>query len=150
MTPNPFENIAAELERVAESAAAELQAIGESAASEPRKDGAWSRKQVLGHLIDSASNNHQRFIRLQAEPAIDLPGYEQETWVLLEHFESRQWQDLVELWLAYNRHLAHVLRHADPRSADHMWRGPEGDLTFQFIAGDYLRHLQHHLRQILL
>ena len=55
---------------------------------------------------------------------------------------------MVELWLAYNRHLAHVIRHADARAATHIWKGPAGDVDLQFLIEDYLHHLRHHLEQI--
>src|SRR5581483_11097823 len=66
----------------------------------------WSRKQILGHLIDSAANNHQRFIRMQLTPDLRFPGYEQNDWVRLNHYAKRPWKELVTLWAAYNRHLA--------------------------------------------
>src|SRR5262245_6674145 len=69
----------------------------------------WSRKQVLGHLIDSAANNHQRFVRAQLTQELVLPGYEQEKWVAVQHYQDESWETLVALWHQYNRHLLHVM-----------------------------------------
>jgi hypothetical protein len=139
--------VASELSQTLESARAPLLAItGETA--DQRPDGKWSRKEILGHLIDSAANNHQRLVRLQHEEVLVLPGYRQEEWVRTQNYAAGEWRDLVELWLAYNRHLAHVIRHADAGAARHVWKGPAGDVDLQFIIEDYLRHLRHHLEQI--
>ena len=138
---------AIELDRTLEASRTRLLAITGHATDE-RPGGKWSRKEILGHLIDSAANNHQRFVRLQHEKVLVLPSYQQEEWVRTQNYAARGWRDLVELWLAYNRHLAHVIRHADASTAGHIWKGPAGDVDLQFLIEDYLRHLRHHLEQI--
>src|SRR6476660_9710877 len=70
----------------------------------------WSKKEVVGHLIDSASNNHQRFVRGQLAGGQDFPRYEQEGWVRVQGYQSARWADLIDLWRAYNTHLLHVAR----------------------------------------
>lgn len=126
-----------------------LRAITEEAAAQPRADGKWSRKQILGHLIDSAANNHQRFVRAQEVGAYRGPSYQQNHWVDVQGYQAESWTELIELWTAYNRHLTHVL-----------WRMPEtvlstpcsiGDqppVTLEQLAMDYLWHLDLHLRQL--
>src|ERR1035438_2488943 len=69
----------------------------------------WSKKEILGHLIDSAANNHQRFVRAQLAANLELPGYEQERWVAAQSYATESWPDLVTLWLFYNRHLLHII-----------------------------------------
>ena len=108
----------------------------------------WSKKEILGHLIDSAANNHQRFVRLQLEPDIALPGYEQDGWVRVNAYQAARWADVIALWASYNRHLAAVIESIDEQSLGHIWRSPEGDVTLEHIATDYVRHMKHHLRQI--
>src|SRR5580700_1612062 len=76
--------------------------------------GKWSRKEILGHLIDSAANNHQRFVRGQLDRELITPGYAQEQWVETERFNDREWNELVQFWIAYNRHLLHLISHASP------------------------------------
>src|SRR5689334_19046180 len=82
----------------------QLAAIVEAEASQ-KSDGRWSKKEILGHLIDSASNNHQRFVRAQLAPHVDFPPYEQNRWVAAQRYAEEPWPDLVNLWLLYNRHL---------------------------------------------
>ena len=78
--------------------------IAEDDASQPPAPGHWSKKQILGHLIDSASNNHQRFVRAQLASSYDGPTYQQESWVSTQGYAAESWPDLVNLWLLYNRH----------------------------------------------
>jgi hypothetical protein len=138
---------AVELDRTLETSRMRLLGIAGQATAE-RPGGKWSRKEILGHLIDSAANNHQRFVRLQHEEVLVHPGYSGDDWVRTQNYTAREWRDLVEMWLAYNRHLAHVLRHADAQAAGHIWKGPAGEVDLQFLIEDYLRHLRHHLEQI--
>ncbi len=142
-------DVASELDRTLDGSRARLLAISDEAAGQRSGPDKWSKKEILGHLIDSAANNHQRFVRLQHEDGLVLPAYRQSDWVRTQNYAGREWRDLVELWLAYNRHLAHVVRHADARAARHIWKAPGGDVDLQFIIEDYLRHLRHHLQQIL-
>jgi len=141
--------IAAELDETLENARSCLLAISEDAAGARPAPDQWSKKEVLGHLIDSAANNHQRFVRLQNEDVIALPSYQQNEWVRAQNYGGRGWQELIELWLAYNRHLAHVMRYSDGAAARHVWKAPGVDYELEYLMEDYLRHLRHHLAQIL-
>ena len=141
--------MAAELGKTLDAARPGLAAISEDAAGERSAGDKWSKKEILGHLIDSASNNHQRFVRLQYESLLVMPAYHQSDWVRTQNYQDRPWRELVELWLAYNRHLAHVIRHADISAAGHIWRTPDKDYTLEFLIQDYLVHLRHHLAQIV-
>lgn len=125
-----------------------LSAIPEDAASKKPAPNKWSKKEILGHLIDSAANNHQRFMRLQLQTEISLPGYDQDDWVRLNRYQQTTWNEIVALWSAYNRHLASVIESLDDSALGHVWHSPDGDVTLEFIASDYVRHLRHHLAQI--
>ena len=126
-----------------------LRQIDEATASKRPGPNKWSNKETLGHLIDSAANNHQRFVRLQLMPRLDLPGYEQDGWVSVQHYQDRTWKDLIELWQVYNTHLATVIRHVDPKALRNLWRAPDGkDVDLEFIIRDYVVHMRHHLDQI--
>src|SRR6476660_1623273 len=89
--------------------AAELLKIPDDTASRPRGPGKWSPKQIVGHLIDSAVNNHARFVRAQLQDDLVFPGYDQDGWVRLQRYADAPWEDLVALWAAFNRHIAHVM-----------------------------------------
>src|SRR5215475_4832089 len=118
-----------------------LKRIGEAAAAAPRAPGKWSRKQVLGHLVDSAANNHQRFVRLQLVPRIDLPGYDGDGWVRVQRYQERPWAEIINLWLAYNTQLAELIRSVDQKALHHVWHTPDGeDLTLEFLMRDYVVH----------
>jgi hypothetical protein len=127
-----------------------LRALSEEFAQRPRAAGKWSPKQTLGHLVDSASNNHQRFVRAQEVDAYRGPGYAQEHWVSAQRYEQRPWSDLVALWVAYNRHLAHVIGVIPERHRDVVCTIGDGPtVTLSYVTRDYVGHVGHHLRQIL-
>lgn len=136
------------LSSVVANAVPRLQAISEDVASQKPSQDEWSKKEILGHLIDSAANNHQRFVRLQLQPEISLPGYEQDNWVRLNRYQQTAWTELITLWSAYNRHLATVIESLDNAALGHVWHSPGGDVTLEFIATDYVVHMKHHLSEI--
>ena len=110
----------------------------------------WSKKQVLGHLIDSATNNHQRFIRAQLGQELVFPGYEQEAWVAVQHYQDESWNALVALWQHYNRHLLHVMACVPGGQLTRRCViGDNDPVTLDFLMKDYVVHLKHHLEQIL-
>ncbi len=134
-----------------------LLALGEEASLRPSAPGKWCPREVLGHLIDSASNNHQRFVRAQLQEDLVFEGYDQDAWVRLQRYRAVPWRDLVELWRRFNLHLAHVIdgisaetrevprqRHNLDRIA---WRTPAASepATLEYFLRDYVAHLQHHL-----
>src|SRR5215467_13040732 len=128
-----------------------LREIRDTDASIRPAPGKWSKKEILGHLIDSAANNHQRFIRLQLSPRIELPGYDGDEWVRLQQYQNRSWSEIIDLWQMYNTQLATVIRNVEPQTLRHVWHTPDGkDLDLEFIIRDYVVHLRHHLDQILL
>jgi hypothetical protein len=136
------------LASVVEHALPHLNAISDDAASKKPAPNKWSKKEILGHLIDSAANNHQRFVRLQLQPEIGLPGYDQDDWVRLNRYQQKPWVEIITLWSAYNVHLVSVIESLDESTLGHVWHSPGGDITLEFIATDYVRHLKHHLAQI--
>ena len=126
-----------------------LSTITEEEAARCPEPGRWSKKEILGHLIDSAANNHQRFVRAQLAPFVELPGYQQESWVTAQAYQSEPWADLIQLWASYNRHLAHVI---DAIPADSLANScviaGRPAVTLGFVIEDYVVHLRHHLEQI--
>jgi hypothetical protein len=126
-----------------------LREISEARAGESRGDGKWVAKEILGHLIDSAYNNHQRFVRAPAAAPFVWPGYEQEQWVAANRYRERAWQELIELWEVANRHLAHAIESV-PRERLEVpcTIGGEGPETLEWWMRDYLVHMRHHLKQL--
>ena len=109
----------------------------------------WSKKEVLGHLIDSAGNNLQRIVRAQLTAELRFPSYMQTEWVAAQQYVSEEWIDLLDLWIAINRHLAHVIDQVPDSALRTMCRiGDSGPVTLEALIADYVRHMEHHLRQI--
>lgn len=126
-----------------------LRQISATESGRPLKPGGWSSKQILGHLIDSASNNHQRFVRAAQQDSLDFPGYDQEGNVRLQAPQDAEWELLVSLWASYNRYLAHVIERLPADKLDTVCRiGSGKPVTLGFLSTDYLTHMVHHLRQI--
>jgi hypothetical protein len=142
--------LAGELRSEVDGAQMRLRAIDESTASQDRGAGKWVRKEILGHLIDSAANNHQRFVRAPSADPFVWPGYEQNAWVSANRYRNRPWAELVELWASVNRHLAYAIESV-PASAlqTRCIIGGNEPVTLEWLMQDYLRHLRHHLAQIL-
>ena len=137
------------LSQVVELAEPILRKVTEAESIKPVLKGGWSRKQVIGHLIDSASNNHQRFVRASLQGSLEFPGYDQDGCVRIEAPQEAAWPLLVTLWKEYNLYLAHVIAHLPPSQLKAQCRiGDHEPVTLQFIAEDYLRHMLHHLGQI--
>jgi hypothetical protein len=132
--------------------------VGES--EERRGEEGWSPKEIVGHLIDSAANNHGRFVRAQFTDDLVFEGYAQEEWVAAQNYRGASWPALVELWRLYNLHLAHVMEHArheelarprHPHSLDRIaWQLVDArePATLEYLMRDYVGHLKHHLAQI--
>jgi hypothetical protein len=110
----------------------------------------WSKKEILGHLIDSATNNHQRFVRAVCNTAVNFPVYSQDDWVRVQRYQESQWETLVELWSAYNRHLSDVIQRIPEDAMSSPCNiGKEEPVTLEFVVRDYLRHLRHHMATLL-
>jgi hypothetical protein len=134
---------------VIDAAEPRLRQISEQESEKPILSGGWSRKQVIGHLIDSASNNHQRFVRAAQQSSLDFPGYDQDGNTRVQAPQETDWMLLVSLWAAYNRYLAHIIARLPAATLENPCRiGSGAPATLRFIATDYFRHLVHHLSQI--
>ncbi|MGA2334084.1 MAG: DinB family protein [Terriglobales bacterium] len=120
----------------------------ETAGSKPTPSG-WSPKEELGHLLDSAANNHQRIVRAQLENNPTMPGYDQNGWVAVHAYQRRDWGELIELWQALNRQLL-AAAEAVPAFAWSRTLTVAGSepLTVQFVFEDYVAHMLHHLQHI--
>jgi len=141
--------LADDLIGVVERATEPLQRLSEADVSSKPGPGQWSKKEILGHLIDSAANNHHRFVRAQQVDHLAFPDYQQDEWVRIQRYNDRSWTEIVELWRAYNHHLAHVIRQIPSDKLGVTCEvGPAEPPTLQGLVEDYLPHLIHHLRQL--
>jgi hypothetical protein len=138
-----------------------LLALGETASAERPAPGRWSPREIIGHLIDSASNNHGRFVRGQLQDDLVFPGYAQDRWVEVQRYQDTPWAELVELWGRFNLHIARVMESAPeevrlrPRTSHNFHQigfvtiPSDRPATLDHLMRDYVDHLEHHLRQIL-
>jgi hypothetical protein len=152
--------LANDLQKVVEAAIEQLRAIPEARSQVSSADDQWSARQILGHLIDSAANNHQRFVRAQFTDDLLFAGYDQEQWVRTQCYAAASWPALVELWRLYNLHLAHVVRHipesvlTQVRTAHTLdkiaWQPVNAGepTTLAYLVRDYIGHLRDHLEQL--
>jgi hypothetical protein len=137
-----------------------LERISDETASRLPSAGKWSAKQVIGHLIDSASNNHQRFVRANFTDDLVFLGYDQEKWVTLGRYGDASWESLLTLFREFNLQIARVMEatpddvRQKPRARHNLhqisWNAvPEDEpATLEYFMNDYVGHLEHHLGQI--
>jgi hypothetical protein len=149
-----------DLRSTVERAAAVLLTVDDARAARRPAPGKWSAKEIVGHLVDSAANNHQRFVRAQLQDDLIFPGYAQEEWVAVQRYQEASWPDLVTLWRAYNQHIATVMATTPdavrlrerPRHNLHelAWQPLPADrpATLDYFMRDYVGHLHLHLDQI--
>ena len=144
-----------------EDAAHQLRQISPEQSQLPRAADKWSPREIIGHLIDSAANNHQRFVRAQFTDDLVFAGYEQEGWVRVQNYQGEDWADLVQLWSLYNRHILHLMslvpeetrmklryKHNLHQIASDSLSENE-PVTLDWFMRDYVVHLKKHLQQIL-
>ena len=153
--------IEADLREAVASVTPRLLALSEAEASRPPAPGKWSPKEVIGHLIDSASNNHQRFVRARFTEDLVFPGYQQEEWVEAQRYAGAPWVELVGLWSNFNLHLARVIEatpaevRQKPRVRHNLhelaWKAVPQDqpATLEYFMRDYVDHLRHHIAQVV-
>ena len=153
--------IAKELCETVHAAAPRLSAIADEEASRPLAPGKWSPKEIIGHLIDSASHNHQRFVRARFMDDLEFIGYEQDQWVAQQRYGAEPWPELVELWRLFNLHLARVIEGTPPGVGERArtrhnldeiaWKAVPRDrpVSLDYFMDDYVGHLKHHLEQVL-
>ncbi len=148
MNPLP-EDIAQELTEVVESSVQSLRQLDDARAASRPAPGKWSIKEIIGHLIDSAANNHQRFVRACDCDELVFPKYEQDFWVRVQGYETGPWPELLDLWQLYNRHLARVIVRIPAAKRGVVCKiDPDPPVSLMFLIEDYLVHMKHHLGQI--
>ena len=148
---NNWDRLAADIENAVNEVCRQLRSLPDEIIEVRPKPGDWSVKEIVGHLVDSASNNHQRFVRLQIADGLIFPDYSQDNdaWVFIQHYQEVPWDDLLTLWRYFNLHLARVIRTVNEKCIDHIWVMDEDtSITLGDLMVDYLRHLKDHLQQI--
>ena len=146
-----LKKVADKIEQQVNSADHQWRALTDPVLTFRPSEDAWSIKEIIGHLIDSASNNHQRFVRLQLLEELTFPDYGQDNihWVRIQNYQNRTWEELLGLWRHYNLQLADIIRSVEPSCLNHFWQlDAAKKVTLFDLMVDYLRHLEDHLDQI--
>ncbi|MET6999749.1 DinB family protein [Chitinophaga defluvii] len=125
-----------------------LTAIDESTFSHKPSPAKWSKKEIIGHLIDSATNNHHRFIRAQFEETPTIV-YDQNKWNTYGFYQQISGTQIIAFWTLYNKQLAQLMRHIPTESLQRYCRTNDQPLTLAFLINDYVVHLEHHLKQVV-
>ncbi|HET7220940.1 MAG TPA: DinB family protein [Vicinamibacterales bacterium] len=151
---------AEDLRRTVIAVSASLADLSADDAARRPAPGKWSPKEIIGHLVDSAANNHQRFVHAQLQDDLVFPGYAQDAWVDVQRYQDAPWPHLVALWREYNLHIARLMEAVPekerlrPRSRHNLhqlaWAAVPEDrpTTLDYFMCDYVDHLHHHVRQL--
>ncbi len=131
------------------SSESDLRAVTELEATETYKPDAWTRKQVLGHLIDSAINNHVRFVMAALDGEYTGPAYHAQGWVEMHDYANMLWSELLDLWRAHNSLLARVVRQVpEDRLTAECRVGSDQSVRLRYVIEDYLHHMEEHITEI--
>ncbi len=160
-TPNSYELFLRDFRDTVVSATARLKDIPEEQSRRQPAPNDWAPIEILGHLIDSAANNHQRFVRAQFTDDLVFPGYDQDEWIGAQKYREESWSNVIQLWSSYNLHLVHVASfiseelltksrssHTLDQIAFKLELADSEPATLEKLIRDYLVHLKHHLNQI--
>jgi hypothetical protein len=142
-----MQSIAFELEAVIDQHIAALRAMLKEKMSYKPSPSKWSKKEIMGHMIDSAQNNIRRFIVAQYE---DTPRivYKQDNWVAVSNYQNYEMTDLINLWYLLNKHVVTIIKNMQPEMMQQKCQ-TDSVRTVEWLAQDYLLHLRHHLHQVL-
>lgn len=147
--PSPVESAAA-LRAAVEEATPLLAAVSDAESQSSAREGVWCAREILGHLVDSACNNHRRFVIGPLPQTTRFEGYDQNVWVARQRYRDVPWAEVVSLWTAYNRHLAHLMActSVDEGASSAMAPDGSGPVSVAYLMHDYVVHLRHHLDRI--
>jgi hypothetical protein len=151
---NPFDSIQQELLTLLKLWEPKLQSLQEDTISDRRNSQNRTIRQILGHLIDSASNNTHRIIHLQYQASpMKFPNYasngNNDRWIAIQNYQQEDWKTMIQLWKYVNLHLCHVIQNVDPAKLNNQWHYDENRLiSLQEGIVDYLRHFRLHLAEI--
>ena len=111
----------------------------------------WSKKEILGHLIDSARYNLRRITEIHIKPKpYQIIDYEQDELVVVNDYQRAETKDLVMLWVGLNRQIIHIIRELNEKTVQVQAKLPNQKTTsLLFLINDYLEHLEHHIKQII-
>ncbi|MBI9049140.1 MAG: hypothetical protein JEZ00_06965 [Anaerolineaceae bacterium] len=145
-----MKSIAESIDQILFESKPKLMAISPELAGQKPSAQEWSKQEILGHLIDSAYNNHQWVVRTSMNRGLDFSPYHQQEWVALQDYNKRDWFTLIDLWIQVNLHLCNAMQHVSQEALEYQCNlGKEQPVLLEFIITDYPRHMLMHLEDIL-
>jgi len=152
---HPFEHICQSILQYIEIWEPRLLNLSKETISDRKNTQNRSIRQILGHLVDSASNNTHRIVHLQyRENPMSFPNYatngNNDRWIGIQNFQHEDWHSLIQLWKYSNLHLVHVIKNVNPDKLNHQWIAGESSLiSLQGMIEYYLPHFELHLKEII-
>jgi len=144
-----IKTVAEQLQNIIVDYSGKLKTISDDIYSAKPNPDKWSKKEILGHLIDSAQSNIRRFIVGQYEEAPFIM-YNQNEWVAISNYQNHPTRDLIDLWTLLNKHICIILLNTSEESAQRTCTtNNQTQHTIEWLAEDYIKHLLHHLHQVL-
>lgn len=144
-----MKDIATELENIIEAFKNDYLNLDDLLAGIRISEDKWTLKEIIGHLIDSASNNHQRIIRMKLSSEIEFPDYKSEEWLQVQNHNSMKFTELILLFFYYNKLMANIIYRIDENSLNHRWNVAWDEntpfMTLENLAKHYVAHIKTHM-----
>ncbi len=142
-------SIAEELETIIEIYKSDFSGLDEHITSLRISQDKWTLKEIIGHLIDSASNNHQRFIRFQLSEALEFPDYNNSEWLRIQKHQNLKFIELLLLFYYYNKLIVNIILNIDEKCLQNKWNINWDEdstfITFEKLVTHYVDHMKSHL-----
>lgn len=149
--PSDFLNVTGKIARYIDTWEHKLTDLPDETVTKRRNRQNRTIKQILGHLIDSASNNHQRMVRLQYHEKLVFPDYQQDNdlWIELQDYQNADWLAIIQLWKYYNLHIIQIIHSVDQSKLGNSWQNFENQtVTLRQMIEGYTDHIELHLNEI--
>ncbi len=149
-----FEPVAREVLTLINEWEPKLSGLPDSVITERQNNQNRTIKQIIGHMIDSASNNTHRIVHLQyQESPLRFPNYatdgNNDRWIAIQHYQDEDWNNMINLWKYSNLHIVHLMKNVNPSKLDYQWYcNKERLISLKDMIIDYLGHFKLHLNEI--
>ncbi len=149
-----FQQISENLSTLISAWEAKLAALPEGTITNRKNSQNRSIRQIVGHMVDSATNNTHRLVHMHYQKSpVNYPDYanlgNNDRWIAIQNFQEEDWGELVRLWAAVNRHMVHLIRHVDESKLNQHWISALKErVTLREMIADYPRHFKLHLNEI--
>ncbi len=142
-------NIVKELDEIIEIFKSDYSELDESTSSIRISEDKWTLKEIIGHLIDSASNNHQRFVRFQLSKVLEFPDYKNKQWLEIQKHQNMKFSELLLLFYYYNKLITNIILNVDKKNLNNKWNVYWDEnstfITFEQLIVHYVDHIKSHL-----